>query len=119
MPQQTIDIVSQRFADIVEPDVYVNGVPHATFKRLRDEDPVSWWAEKDGSGFWAVSRYDDILTASHNARIFSSARGIRLEEMSEEELHARRTMMEMDPPEHTNYRRMVQPPFTYREVSAV
>jgi cytochrome P450 len=119
MPQQTIDIVSQRFADIVEPDVYVNGVPHATFKRLRDEDPVSWWAEKDGSGFWAVTRYDDILTASHNARIFSSARGIRLEEMSEEELHARRTMMEMDPPGHTNYRRMVQPPFTYREVSAV
>jgi cytochrome P450 len=39
--------------------------------------------------------------------------------MSDEELHARRTMMEMDPPEHTTYRRMVQPPFSNREVMAV
>lgn len=118
MGQQTLEI-AERFANIVDPDVYVNGVPHATFKRLRDEDPVSWCNEKEGSGFWAVTRYDDILTASHNTQVFSSAHGIRLEEMSEEELNARRTMMEIDPPEHTNYRRMVQPPFTYREVSAV
>jgi cytochrome P450 len=116
--QQAID-KDERFADIVDSDVYVNGVPHATFQRLRDEDPVSWWTEKDGSGFWALTRYDDILAASQNTRIFSSARGIRLEDMSADELHARKTMMEMDPPEHTNYRRMVQPPFTRREVDAV
>lgn len=115
--QAAID-VSERYADIVAPETYVHGVPHATFQRLRHEDPVSWWDETDGSGFWAITRYDDILTASHDTQVFSSARGIRLEEMSEEELHARRTMMEMDPPEHTNYRRMVQPPFSYREVSA-
>jgi hypothetical protein len=114
----TVD-AGERFADIVNPDVYVNGVPHATFQRLRDEDPVSWCEDKEGSGFWAVTRYDDILMASHNTRVFSSARGIRLENMNEEELQARRTMMEIDPPEHTNYRRMVQPPFSYREVSAV
>jgi len=117
MPQPTID-VSERYADIVDADAYLNGVPHATFQRLRDEDPVSWWHEKDGSGFWAITRYQDILTVSHDTRTFSSARGIRLEEMSEEELSARRTMMEMDPPEHTNYRRMVQPAFSNREVTA-
>lgn len=109
---------SDPFADIVDPDVYVQGVPHAAFQRLRDEDPVSWWPEKEGTGFWAITRYDDILSVSQS-RIYSTASGIRLEEMNEEELHARRTMMEMDPPEHTNYRRMVQPPFTFREVSAV
>ncbi len=106
------------FANIVDPDAYLNGVPHATFTRLRAEDPVSWWEEEHGSGFWAVTRYQDILAVSHNTRVFSSARGIRLEDMKEDELQARRTMMELDPPEHTNYRRIVQPPFTNKEVMA-
>lgn len=110
--------LTNRFMDIVDPDAYVHGVPHATFQRLRNEDPVSWWKEKGGEGFWAVTRYDDILTVSHNSRVFSTSRGIRLEEMSAEEMRARRTLMEMDPPEHTAYRRMVQPPFSFREVNA-
>jgi len=117
MPTTAIE-AGTAFANIVDPDVYLNGFPHATFKRLRDEDPVSWWDEEEGSGFWAVTRYDDVLSVSQN-RIFSSSRGIRLEEMKEDELKARRTMMEMDPPEHTNYRRIVQPPFLNKEVAAV
>jgi cytochrome P450 len=116
---QSASVATERYADIVDPEIYVHGVPHATFQRLRVEDPVSWWEERNGTGFWAVTRYDDILTVSHNTQVFSSARGIRLEEMSEEELRARRTMMEMDPPDHTNYRRMVQPRFSNREVMAV
>ena len=58
--------------DITDPDVYVHGVPHATFKRLRDADPVSWWDETDGAGFWAVTRYNDITEVSRNPQIFSS-----------------------------------------------
>ncbi|MCS7055374.1 MAG: cytochrome P450 [Thermoflexales bacterium] len=106
-----------RFADITDPDVYVSGVPHATFKRLRDEDPVSWWDEHDGRGFWAVTRYHDILHVSHSPHLFSSARGIRLEDMAPDELKARTTMMELDPPKHTAYRRMVNPAFTPRQVA--
>jgi len=105
-------------ANIADPDVYVKGVPHRTFKRLRDQEPVSWWDEDNGSGFWALTRYADIVSASHNSKIFSTSRGIRLEEMNEAELSARRTLMEMDPPEHTTYRRIVQNPFTYTEVHA-
>jgi cytochrome P450 len=104
--------------DITDPDVYVQAVPHATFRHLRDHDPVSWWEEPEGSGFWAVTRYDHILQVSRNPRLFSSARGIRLEDMKPDELEARKTMMEMDPPEHTDYRRMVQPPFSRREVES-
>ncbi|MEM7346291.1 MAG: cytochrome P450, partial [Chloroflexota bacterium] len=58
-------------ANIIDPDVYAEGVPHETFKRLRDEDPVSWWDEEDGSGFWAVTRYDDLLEVSHKPEIYS------------------------------------------------
>jgi cytochrome P450 len=105
-------------ANITDPDVFVTGVPHATFKRLRDDDPVSWWDEPDGRGFWAVTRYHDILEVSRHPHVFSSAKGIRLEDMKPDELEARKTMMELDPPEHTNYRRMVQTPFSNREVAS-
>jgi cytochrome P450 len=113
-----IENLDQRDLDITDPDVYIDGVPHGTFKRLRDDDPVSWWDEKDGRGFWAVTRYDDILTVSKNPKVFSSAKGIRIEDMKPDELEARKTMMELDPPEHTTYRRMVQPPFSNREVAS-
>jgi hypothetical protein len=106
-------------ADIVDPDVYVRGVPYATFDRLRRDDPVSWWEEHDGGrGFWAVTRYDDVLRVSREISTFSSAHGIRLEEMSPDETEARRTIMEMDPPQHTRLRRLVSKPFSRREVYA-
>lgn len=107
-------------ADIADPDTYTAGVPHATFLRLRREDPVSWWGEDHagGRGFWAVTRHADLLHVSRDVATFSSAAGIRLEEMDAEETAARRTMMELDPPEHTGYRRLVSKPFSRREVSA-
>ena len=105
-------------ADITSHDTYVNGVPHATFARLRRDDPVSWWDEADGSGFWAVTRYADVLEVSKAHERFTVTRGIRLEEMSPDETASRRTMMEMDPPEHTRYRRLVSKPFSRKEVYA-
>jgi cytochrome P450 len=106
-------------ADITDPDEYVRGVPYATFQRLRENDPVSWWEEHDGGkGFWAVTRYDDLLHVSRNVRTFSSARGITLEEMDDDDFQARRNMLEYDPPEHTRFRRLVSKPFSRREVYA-
>jgi cytochrome P450 len=116
MTQAHNNLHSDPHADITDPDIYVHGVPHNAFKRLRDEDPVSWWDEQDGTGFWAVTRYADILEVSRQPNIFSSAKGIRVEDMKPDELEARKTMMEVDPPKHTEYRRMVQPPFSLREV---
>jgi cytochrome P450 len=106
-------------ADITDPDTYVVGVPYATFQRLRDTDPVSWWDEHDGGkGFWAVTRYDDLINVSRNVATFSNAQGITLEEMDTEDFEARRNMLEYDPPQHTRYRRLVSKPFSRREVYA-
>jgi len=106
-------------ADITDPDSYTSGVPYATFQRLRETDPVSWWAEHDGGkGFWAITRYDDLLDVSRRVETFSSAQGITLEEIEGEDFHARRNMLEYDPPEHTRYRRLVSKPFSRREVYA-
>ena len=106
-------------ADITDPDAFVQGVPYATFARLRRDDPVSWWDEHDGGrGFWAITGYDDLLAVSRQVEIFSSAQGITLEEMDPSDFAARRNMLEFDPPDHTRYRRLVSRPFSRREVYA-
>ncbi len=110
--------LGDRWVDLTDPEVYLAGVPHATFQRLRDEDPVAWCEEHDGSGFWSITRYEDIVAVNKDFKSFTSAEGIRLEEMDPEELEARKTMMEMDPPEHTRLRRLAQGGFTRRMVAS-
>ncbi len=105
-------------ADITSHDAYTSGVPHATFRRLRAEDPVHWTEEVDGSGFWSILKYQDCLKVSRDVATFTSSKGIRLEEMDEEETKARLTLMEMDPPEHTRLRRLVNKGFTRRTVES-
>ena len=103
-------------ADIVEHDTWTTGVPHATFARLRRESPIAWIDEPDGSGFWGIFAYRDVIDISRQFDDYTSREGIRLEEMTPEETESRRTLMEMDPPEHTRLRRMVSKVFTRRIV---
>lgn len=103
-------------ADLTLHDTFARGVPHATFARLRAQDPVHWTDEADGAGFWSVLRYHDALAVSRDVATFTSTRGIRLEEMDDEQTEARRTLMELDPPEHTRLRRLVNRGFTRRTV---
>ena len=83
---------------------------------MRDEQPVCWTKEIDGSGFWSITRYQDVVEANHRWDEFSSKNGIRLEEMDHDEIEARRTMMELDPPQHTRLRRLVNRCFTRKTV---
>ena len=64
-------------ADIADPDTYIAGVPHATFLRLRRDDPVSWWGEDHagGRGFWAVTRHADLLHVSRDVEHVLQRRG--------------------------------------------
>ncbi|WP_299348211.1 cytochrome P450 [uncultured Shimia sp.] len=92
------------FADLTNHDTFANGAPHNTFKRLRDEDPISWTDYDQGEGFWSITRNQDITEMNRNFKVFSSARGIRMEDQSYEEYLARRTFQEIDPPEHMHTR---------------
>ncbi|MEO9896782.1 MAG: cytochrome P450 [Paracoccaceae bacterium] len=91
-------------ADLTSHDTFMAGPPHNTFKRLRKEDPIHWTEWADGKGFWSITRHADILKLNGNAKVFSSAHGIRMEDQSPEEVIARRTFQEIDPPEHMNTR---------------
>jgi cytochrome P450 len=99
-------------ADLSSHDAFVNGAPFNTFARLRREDPVAWCDYAGGKGFWSLTRHADILEANRNNQVFSSARGIRMEDQTYEEYLARRTFQETDPPEHTRVRVLVAKAFS-------
>ena len=89
--------------DIASHEAYADGVPHERFALLREHDPVHWhpWDWETG-GFWAITKYDDVVAVSKDSRTFSSAVGhINLWDLEEDAREARRSMIETDPPEHT------------------
>ncbi|MEL0438116.1 cytochrome P450 [Phycobacter sp. K97] len=92
------------FADLSSHDTFAAGAPHNTFARLRREDPLHWTDYAGGENYWSVTRYEDITAMNKNTEVFSSARGIRMEDQSYEEYLARRTFQETDPPEHSKVR---------------
>jgi len=105
-------------ADLNDLDMWARGVPYAEFTRLRREAQVSWHEEPaPNSGFWSVSGYQDIVTASRDTRTFSSSRGISFEEPTDEDMAARRTIIDTDPPEHTKLRKIVSGSFSQRAVA--
>jgi cholest-4-en-3-one 26-monooxygenase len=105
--------------DLTDKDTFVHGVPHDWFASLRRDAPVFWHEEEDGPGFWCVTRYDDVVTVNRDNQIFSSSRGaVFMWDLPESALEQQRLMMlNMDPPMHTRYRRLVNKGFTPRMVS--
>ncbi len=104
--------------DLSDSRSYVAGVPHAWLAYLRRHDPVHWQDEDGGPGFWAVTRYEDCVTVNRDYERFSSAaRGTMPFEMSDDDIAQQGLMMlNMDPPLHTRYRRLVNKGFTPRMV---
>jgi cytochrome P450 len=104
--------------DLTDLDMWARGVPYAEFARLRREAPVAWFPEAaPNSGFWSVHRYDDIVTASRDVATFSSSRGVSFEEPTDEDMAARRTIIDTDPPEHTKLRKIVSGSLSLRSTA--
>lgn len=73
--------------------------PHPTWSDLRDRCPVARGARW---GFWALTRYADIIRVSRNPGAFTSAHGITV---PRNPVSGRRAPLHFDPPEHPHYRR--------------
>ena len=103
--------------DLTDHDAFVDRVPHEWFTVLRREDPVHWQEEPGGTGFWAVTRYDDIREVHRDPAVFSSEiGGTSLEDLEPEHVEARKSMIDMDPPRHDELRGMVNRRFTPRAI---
>jgi cytochrome P450 len=93
--------------DVLLDDEFYARDPFPHYARLRDEAPVAW---NDDAGFWAVSRWDGVMAVSTDPEMFCSGRGILVMEIGAT-YDSPPTMMHTDPPEHTMYRKLVQPGF--------
>lgn len=107
--------------DLADASNWHAGVPAAEFARLRREAPVAWNERKDGQkGFWAVTRHADIVSVSRRVDVFSSRNGvISLDDFDDQQNDARRTLLEMDPPQHAPMRTIVAAGFTPKAVGAL
>jgi cytochrome P450 len=89
--------------------------PFPLYARLRDQAPVAW---NETLGFWAVSRMAEVMAVSTDNVTFCSSRGILTMEIGTT-YDSPPTMMHTDPPDHTVYRKLVQPPFGRRLVGGM
>lgn len=114
--------------DLTDLDLFLDGQPNAEFARLRREAPVYWNPEKEPyePGFWAITRYHDIVHVSKNPQIFSSGKAgilITLGDPSTMDLQTVRAllggMIAMDAPQHLAYRRIVTPGFAPKALAAL
>lgn len=89
----------------------------AQFDTLRDEDPVHWNPEPEpNSGFWAVTRYEDIWTVDKDPETYTSEQFVNIEEVAPEDREVRRSMLETDGERHQALRRLIQREFTPRNL---
>ena len=103
--------------DLTDHSRFADRVPHELFALLRREDPVHWQEERDGRGFWAVTTHADITTVAKDWRTFSSERGgTSLQDLDPDQIEARKSMIDMDPPRHNALRAIVNKDFTPRAV---
>jgi len=103
--------------DLLDPKSFGSGQPHAWFRWLRAHDPMHWHAEPDGPGFFAVTRYEDVRTVGRDPERFSSVPTIMIADPGlgmDFEIDGHQMMLMMDPPKHTQYRRLISSEFTPR-----
>ena len=104
--------------DLTDLDVWERRVPYDWFALLRNEAPLYWQEEKDGRGFWAFTRYDDVLAMAKDWETYSSELGgTSLQDLTPEEVQVRKSMIDTDPPAHTRLRALVNKGFTPRVVN--
>ncbi|HUY47603.1 MAG TPA: cytochrome P450 [Streptosporangiaceae bacterium] len=106
--------------EIYDPDVYRDGIPYQTYARLREEMPVSWHEEPPlptspaGPGFWAVMLHEDVQYVSRMTTLYSASLGTTmLRDPKPEDLpYFRSMLLNMDPPVHNHYRRIISRTFS-------
>jgi cytochrome P450 len=112
--------MSTTLSDVyLDNDAFAERVPHETFKLLRDEAPVHWYDWEHGKGFWCITRYDDVVAVMKDWRTFSSETGATaLEDLDPDQIEARKSMLDTDPPKQSSLRAIVNKGFTPRAVAA-
>ncbi|GAB4587101.1 cytochrome P450 [Nocardia sp. IFM 10818] len=113
--------------DFTDPDLLAERLPVEEFAELRRTAPVYWNPQADGrsgfdtGGYWVVTKLDDIKAISRNPEVFSSEENTAVirqpSDTTRAEIEIQRAMLlNMDPPRHTRFRRIISKGFTPRAV---
>ncbi|WP_055701098.1 MULTISPECIES: cytochrome P450 [Streptomyces] len=116
--------------DFTDPDLLQDRVPLPEFAQLRQTEPVRWIAQPprisgfDDAGYWAVTRHEDVKYVSTHPELFSSNLNTAVirfnESISRDQIEVQKLiMLNMDPPEHTRVRQIVQRGFTPRAIRSL
>jgi cytochrome P450 len=112
-------------SELIEPASYrLHGPPHEIWTQLRASSPVHRCQPPGYGPFWAVTKHADICQVGKDPSSFRSHPGItmqRLDQVIDREsgVGAMRTIIEMDPPQHRDYRKVASPYFTPRAMRHV
>ena len=107
--------------DLTAPETYTGGVPREIFNYLRNEEPLYWHDDPEtNTGFWAITKQKDLDFISKNPLLFSSAQKSSLPWESDPErvILMSQQLINMDPPQHLKYRRLVRNAFTPKKVDS-
>lgn len=102
-------------------------VREKTFALLRERDMVTWHPpfeeqlleDPQDYGFWAITRYDDLVEVTRRHQDFLSSPGILMENLPAEFVEAGQSIIGMDPPRHTLLRRLVAAAFTPKQMRRI
>jgi cytochrome P450 len=99
--------------DLTDLDAFARNEGWAMFDTLRSEDPVRWTPEAPpNSGFWAVTKYTDIDAVDRDSEVFTSTKYVNLEEVDDDLMDLRRSMLETDGPRHRALRKLIMRQFS-------
>lgn len=97
--------------DLAHLDIFERNEAWASFDRLRAESPVHWTPEVGGSGFWSITKHEDIVAIDRDAETFSSTDYVNLEEVDDDLKDLRRSILESDGTRHRALRKLLQRDF--------
>jgi cholest-4-en-3-one 26-monooxygenase len=104
--------------DIVSNETYEqNGYPHDAWAQLRREAPVYRYERPGVTPFWAVTKYADLVYVSKNPKLFENAPRLAVfpgMEPDDRNEPPARHLLNMDPPEHGRFRKLVSARFAPR-----
>lgn len=85
--------------------------PYPLYTHLREHDPV----HRAPGGYWVLTRFAHVFAAARDTATFSSEQGLTFAN-ERDQLGLLPTIVMLDPPDHTWYRRLVSRGFTPRQV---
>ncbi|NNL84197.1 MAG: cytochrome P450 [Myxococcales bacterium] len=99
---------------IIHPDEFARDYPHETWTWLRKNDPVHWWDRTEGVPFWALTTRADIVQVSKQPTRFTNNPrwGVRHKPDGDQADELEVTLINMDPPRHGLWRKLVSKRFT-------